>query len=680
MRRRHVVLLVVTLGACSAPPGASDGSVFDAGPRPRTDAGPAPTYRVPRLELLQPSSTSAGAAALTLTLTGAFDADAVVTWSGVDLPTRFVSGARLEADVEAGRLQFPGAVPIAVELRGEDGTSSAALLFSIVVGPAVPQLDALAPGRAFAGDPPFTGTVTGWNFEAGSTVRWNGAARVTTFVSSGELRWAALGSDVAAAGTAAVTVATPGASAASNALSFTVDAVATPAAGGLERVSLAEDGGQSSGGVRDARLSADGRYVAFSSTGADVVAGDSNGREDVFLRDTCRGVTGCVPVTLRVSLGEDGGEGDADARYPALSASGRWVAFVSSSTNLTALDTTPVQRVYLRDTCLGAPSGCTPALHRVSVRSDDGTPNGAAESPSVSADGRFVAFVSASPDLVPNDTATRDVYLRDTCVGAAAACTPTTLRVSESLDGEGVNQPSAGGVVGPNGRFVVFITTATNLDAGIATPGHGHAYLRDLCHGAVGCTRSLTQLDVALDGGEADRFAGPGALGVSADGRWAMFSTSSTNLTAHAPSNFSQLFLRDTCAGAPACTPSTTLVSVSVGGDAGASFTTLGAVSADGRWAVFSSAASDLVPGDTNGREDLFVRDLCTGQPSACAPRTRRVSLTVDGGQPNGHVSSERAPGVSSDGANVCWATGADNVVPDDTNNRGDAFVSGTGF
>src|SRR5262245_10752759 len=150
-----------------------------------------------------------------------------------------------------------------------------------------------------------------------------------------------------------------------------VSALAQPAFGdAIVRVSVNGAGAQGNGASDGASVSADGRFVAFSSAASNLVAGDTNGVDDVFLRDTCRGVpAGCTPSTIRVSLASDGSQGNYVSWTPAVSADGRFVAFASGATNLVADDTNGAWDVFLRDTCLGTPSGCTPSTIRVSVAS-----------------------------------------------------------------------------------------------------------------------------------------------------------------------------------------------------------------------------------------------------------------------------------------------------------------------
>jgi len=160
------------------------------------------------------------------------------------------------------------------------------------------------------------------------------------------------------------------------------------------------------------------------------VAGDTNGAGDVFVRDTCVGVpAGCTPSTTRVSVASDGTQGNAGVFFDlSISADGRFVAFDSDASNLVAGDTNGAVDVFVRDTCLGAPAGCTPSTIRVSVASDGTQANNSSITGALSADGRFVAIDSNASNLVADDTnGFIDVFLARTGFAAAPATTGAPL-------------------------------------------------------------------------------------------------------------------------------------------------------------------------------------------------------------------------------------------------------------
>jgi Tol biopolymer transport system component len=184
-------------------------------------------------------------------------------------------------------------------------------------------------------------------------------------------------------------------------------------------------------------ISQDGRYVAYS--------GLQSGHSQIFVRDTCQGAdNSCQPRTVLISSALDGTAGSDDSHAPSMSSDGRYVAFSSAATNLVAESAAPGagRQVYLRDTCFGASTTCSPSTQLIST--DPNGTLGGTESilPSVSASGRFVAFLAvtqshavqstvAAAKLATNtpNSGFRQVFIRDTCL-ATANCTPTTTRIS----------------------------------------------------------------------------------------------------------------------------------------------------------------------------------------------------------------------------------------------------------
>ncbi len=372
------------------------------------------------------------------------------------------------------------------------------------------------------------------------------------------------------------------------------------------------------GNSRGPAISADGRYVAFDSSASNLVPNDTNGEiggftglADVFLRDTCIGApTGCVPSTMRVSVGFDGSEASGDSRRPSLSADGRFVVFHSGASNLVPDDTNGVIDVFLRDTCIRASSGCTPNTTRVSVDSEGRQANSDSFFQAISQDGRYVVFHSFASNLVAGDTNSQpDVFLRDTCVNASSGCTPITRRASVASDGTQANDrdfltPAING----DGRFVAFSSFATNLVSG-DTNGVADVFYRDTCIGAApGCVPSTIRAAVAFDGSQAND--GSAEPAVSGDGRFVVFDALATNLIPGGLPVAKSVFLRDTCwgEGVPAeCVPTTILLSMTTDGVAGNGNSELPVISADGRFAAFISTSTNLLPGVGNGKAHIYL-------------------------------------------------------------------------
>ncbi len=374
------------------------------------------------------------------------------------------------------------------------------------------------------------------------------------------------------------------------------------------RVSVDSAGNQGNSASGVPSISADGRFVAFQSFANNLIAGDTNGGQDIFVRDTCLGVvTGCTPSTTRISVDSAGNQGNGASGVPSISADGRLVAFQSFASNLAAGDSNTLEDVFVRDTCFGAGTSCAPSTILVSVGSAGNQANGGSGGPSISADGRLVAFTSLASDLVVGDNNNRrDVFVRDTCLGASAGCAPSTVLVSVDSTGNQGNDDSAEPAISDDGRFVAFLSFASKLVTG-DTNGTLDIFLRDTCFGAVtACIPSTTRLSVDRAGNQGNN--GSDSPSISADGRFVSFDSVATNLVAGDTNANTDIFVHDSCFGAAAgCTPSTIRVSVDGAGaqaDDGSEFSSL---SADGRLIVFRSFASNLVPADTNSSADIFI-------------------------------------------------------------------------
>jgi hypothetical protein len=178
-------------------------------------------------------------------------------------------------------------------------------------------------------------------------------------------------------------------------------------------------------------MSADKRYEAFVLASTDGITETLGTIENVFVRDTCLGAAaGCTPSTTIQSLGFNSNPADGDSISPSISADGRYVTFISSAANLVNSDTNGVADVFVRDTCAGAPSGCTPATQRVSVATDGTQANDASTSASISANGRYITFRALATNLDPASSSSTGIFLRDTCAGAGPSCIPSTQQLN----------------------------------------------------------------------------------------------------------------------------------------------------------------------------------------------------------------------------------------------------------
>ena len=347
-------------------------------------------------------------------------------------------------------------------------------------------------------------------------------------------------------------------------------------------------------------ISADGRYVAFSSHSNNLVPTDTNTSNDVFLRDLQTGTTKLVSINLAgTNSGSLAGSDLID-----MSPDGRFITFASGAQNLTAQpDANGLgSDIYVRDML-------TNTTTLVSVNSaGSATGNGTSFGGSISSDGRYVVFTSQSSDLVANDTATRDVFLRDLHARQ-------TIRLSTNVSGTGGgNNESQGGVINRTGRVVVFATRATDLSALPDTNDLADIFIYDI---QAGTKRLITvnTAGTATGGG----FVTPGffdhgfQFSISEDGSFVAFMSQLRDLVSNDTNGSSDdVFLYNVA------TQAKTLVSVNLSGTSGAiGGSSAPSISADGRFVAFQSLANDLtsVADETGGfTNDVFVRDMVAGQ------------------------------------------------------------------
>jgi Ca2+-binding RTX toxin-like protein len=503
--------------------------------------------------------------------------------------------------------------------------------------------------------------------------------------------------------------------------------------GAIERVSTATGGTQATGGGsgvlhpddKGISISTDGRYVAFESRATNLVAGDSNGKMDIFLKDRATG------ETLRLSESSTGMQTDGDSERPMLSGDGQRVVFVSSATNLVTDDNNGVIDVFVRDVASGE-------TFRVSTASDGGQANGTSYQTAISRDGGFVAFSSAASNLVAGDTnGMIDLFVKNLESGEI-------VRANTAADGTqstgGYLEMNGSASISADGRFVVFLTGATNLVAG-DTNGVADVFVKDLQTG------NIARVSIAPDGIQAN--AGGYAPSISADGRIITWDTKATTVNPTGSGNenivavANPLFSMDTLAGGAGndiyllrtydqvieqagegmdtvrtdlarYTLSSNVENLQIiggvgslgqgnelantlaggpgvdrleglagndvlygergvlrmstasgGGQANAMSTDLD-LSADGRYVAFGSQASNLAGRNVNGTgSDAFVKDVATGRTILASA----VGTTQTGNSASSDVS------ICADGRYVTFVSTADNLVGDDTNGAQDIFV-----
>lgn len=404
----------------------------------------------------------------------------------------------------------------------------------------------------------------------------------------------------------------------------------------ISRVSVASNGTEANdysnvSGISGYALSANGQFVAFTSYASNLVSDDSNGKPDVFLHDIFN------KTTERVSITSDGLQANGGSYNPAISSDGRFVVFESIASNLVLGDGNDTRDIFLRDLQ-------TRKTERVSISSSGNEANDESFFPTISADGRYVAFISFADLVKGTSSIYQQVYVRDLSSGK-----------TEIISVAGNGSPGDGDCwhvsLSTDGRFVAFSSEADNLTSGDPDSGTD-IYLRDRQTG------QLELISITKNGDKGNNSSsGPS---ISADGRYVTFFSQASNFFGGDTNALADIYIRDRQAG------TTQLVSVSQTGGVGNAFSQTPTISADGRFVAFISEASNLVPNDTNNSWDIFVRDMQAGT-------TQRISMGHNGDQAN-YGSSD--PSVSADGRSILFYSQADNLVVGDQNGNQDAFVA----
>lgn len=306
---------------------------------------------------------------------------------------------------------------------------------------------------------------------------------------------------------------------------------------------------------------------------------------------------------------------------PAVTQDGRYVVYTSLQNE--------TSQILLRDTCVDASKECTASTQIVSVATDGTLSNGDSHNPVVTSDGRYVAFSSAATNLVANPPAGRQVYLRDTCLGAPTSCKPATSLISTDEEGKLTGSEAILPSISAWGRFVAFLAVTpgpssssakSNVTSGAASTNSAlrQVFVRDTCLGATNCAPTVTRISLPSDLGVAEE-----TPAISQSGRYVVYTSQQNQI--------SQILLRDTCVGAAnGCTPSTQTVSLATDGAVGNGDSHYPVMTPDGRYVAFSSAAANLVANAPSARQ-VYLRDSCLGAPTSCKPATSLVSADAEG-------------------------------------------------
>lgn len=399
----------------------------------------------------------------------------------------------------------------------------------------------------------------------------------------------------------------------------------------IRRVNTSSSGEQANGICTDAAISANGRYVAFSSLASNLMPGDTNNVRDVFLKDLATG------SLVRVSVHADGSQATVDNEFTgmplSISADRRYVAFLTFA-RLLPRDTNIHSDVYVKDMLSGE-------LDLVSTASDETLANFRNHSPSISPDGRYVAFASQASNFVPEDsTITMDIDLKD-------RVTRSIRLVSSNAAGtSGGDDISVRPVVSTGGRYVAFMSYAHNL----ITPDINYTdiYVKDMQTGAI--ERANTTAAGAIESNDAN------LPSISADGRYVAFQS---KFYGPPPTSMTRIYIKDRQSGAPMRGDR---LSTGVFRTSGISLAP--AISADGRFVSFHSASTGFVSGDVNGLADIYVHQRSNGLNQRAA---------LPGGVAADGASAEAT--LSRDGRYVAFVSAASNLLAGDDNGRSDVFV-----
>jgi Tol biopolymer transport system component len=417
-------------------------------------------------------------------------------------------------------------------------------------------------------------------------------------------------------------------------------------------------------------ISADGAFVGFLSAGRQVIPGqiDANGfGADVFLYS--RATRGISLVSHAAGRPTTTGNGAAvlDLFYPVfplVSADGRYVAFASLATNLVPRQATPGGALFLYDRTSGS-------VILASRRGNSPSSGNTVRTATMSADGRFIAFDASATDQVPGQIDFNyglDIFLFDRKTGTTILVSSRSGAARGSFRNTG-NGPAYTPAISADGSQLAFHGTASDLVAGVRDFNNGEDLFLYTVAARTSAVASLHPPGMASVSPDGDSFL----RGLSADGRWTLFEGSAANLVPGQVDGNSQsdVFLYDHTTR-KSLLASHASASPTTAGD-GASYQ--GSLSADGRWAAFTSYATNLDPGvtdysdpsTTQRRFDVFLFDRVTGKNLALSRSARHPGLTGD--------FDSSKPVISADGRWVAFLSSATDLVPASSTGTGNVYL-----
>jgi WD40-like Beta Propeller Repeat len=596
------VLQITVVNPVSPPPGGGSSNTF-----PLNILNPFPT-----VASVSPTSAQAGSTPGTLTVTGTgFVGSQIsqISVNGVLRPTTFVNSTSLTTPLTGSDLLVAGVDQITVVTSTPGGGTSNILTFPVtpthLLG--LPVLLDLAPNGSQAnagicggmlscdaGTPPNFTTVGPSTSTTGQFVAFASISNnlITNETNNGGIIFIRN----TCVGIAACTPVTAA-------------------------ISTDPNGNPANGPSSEPAINAGASDAVFTSVATNLVTsvGAPVDTRQVYWRPTCLTancvVTPTTFVTQLISISADGlSAGNGDSYNPAISSDGEWVAFISLATNLVSnvtLDGVTPQ-VFLRETCGGVVSeACAPTTFLVSTPDGITPGNALSSNPAVSESGLFVSFTSTASNLgatAPNPSGAQEIFQRSTCV--ENTCTANTTLISTPDGVTPADGASSESSISSTGQFLAFASTATNLEAGVGPTQQ--IYLRDTCLNiTTTCTPSTTLIsstNTGIQGNGTSEYPS-----VSSTGQYIAFASFSSNF-ASTTNGVENIFVNNSCVTSTTvvpveCTVSTALVTQGAGTPSTASNgnSLVPSISPDGTTVSFLSFASNLVPRDNNGLEDIFL-------------------------------------------------------------------------
>jgi hypothetical protein len=412
----------------------------------------------------------------------------------------------------------------------------------------------------------------------------------------------------------------------------------------VTRVSLASDGSAPTDASGTSSVSADGNLVVFTSTAALTPGVNETGDDFVYLRNVS------ANTTTLISKAPDGSQPNAKAAEPEISSNGQFIVYSSPASNLPgAANNNGEPNIFLYNISTDTTTLISQGLAGAPADSSSSTPT-------ISSDGTKIAFLSNADNLVANDTnQASDIFVYNTT-------TSTMSRVSTDSGNNQVLGASYSPALAAGGGYVAFVSDSANLISN-DTNNIADVFLKNLSTG------SVQRLSVSTAGLQADGKSG--RIAIDSDGQWVAFESSANNLVSgdtynlnpSANPDLTEIFLRDVADNI------TTRISVGANNLQANGVSTKPAISANGRFVTYTSAATNLIASDANGKTDIFLYDRTV--PTA-APR--RISSGPNDTEANDDSDDSSISG-DANAEFITFRSNATNLVASDQNGVGDIFL-----